>query len=368
MLSLPLDLSQARRWLNRQLWQQESSAAFFDPLLERMNPLWVYGQSRAKVVATRDETPDTRTFTLCPNNCWKGFEAGQHCTVTADIDGVRESRTFSLSSSPELFTRDGLISFTIKRIEGGKVTPWLHRSLKTGAVVGLSRAFGDFTLPEEPKPLFYLVGGSGITPVLSHLQSLAAQQDLRPIALVYLVRDLHHVIARERLQALEQALPGLKIRLIHTRERTSTPKLSAADLRAVTASLAGTESYLCGPGGLIERALPLLQEAGAQPESVRQALFNAPRTPMSAQSGGSLIRCSTGQTLTGDGETTLLELAEKAGLNPTYGCRQGICRQCACKKTSGRVLNRLTGRLSGDGEETIQPCISLPHGPVTVEL
>ena len=64
----------------------------------------------------------------------------------------------------------------------------------------------------------------------------------------------------------------------------------------------------------------------------------------------------------------LLALAEAAGLNPRYGCRMGICHQCSCRKTGGTVLNRLTGKPSGPGEETVQLCVSVPAGPVTLEL
>ncbi len=69
------------------------------------------------------------------------------------------------------------------------------------------------------------------------------------------------------------------------------------------------------------------------------------------------------------GDATLLEIAEAAGLKPQYGCRMGICHQCSCRKTSGTVINRLTGKASGPpGEESVQLCISVPpRGPVTLE-
>lgn len=366
--ALPRQFTAANRWLNRQLWQQESSAPFFDPLVENIHPLWVRGQARAQVVDVRTETPDTRTFTLRPNARWKGFEAGQHASVTAEIDGARQTRTFSLSSSPQRLRREGLITFTVKRIDEGLVTSWLHRNFKNGDVVGLSQAFGDFTLPAVEKPLFYLAGGSGITPILSHLQSLAGEKDQRPIGLLYLVRNQEQVIAAETLAAFNKALPGLRMRIIHTCDRKDGPKLTAEDIAAVTDGLAGAESYLCGPAGLVDAALPLLQAAGATDESIHRTLFVAPKPVVTDSGAGSLIRQGNGDVLEGDGKATLLEMAEKAGLKPAHGCRQGICRQCTCKKTSGVVMNRLTGRLSGPGEETIQPCISLPQGPVTADL
>jgi len=69
-----------------------------------------------------------------------------------------------------------------------------------------------------------------------------------------------------------------------------------------------------------------------------------------------------------EGDATLLEIAEAAGLTPRHGCRMGICHQCSCRKTTGTVINRLTGQTSGPGEETVQLCISVPRGPVSLDL
>ncbi|QCF26878.1 ferredoxin reductase [Hydrocarboniclastica marina] len=366
--AIPKQIFTANRWLNRQLWQQDSPAFFIDPLLESINPMWVRGQVRAQVVKVRSETPDTRTFTLRPSKRWKGFEAGQHASVTAEIKGVRQTRTFSLSSGPERFKRDGLITFTIKRIEDGRVTPWLHEQLKPGDVVGLSEAFGEFTLPRDKTPLFYLAGGSGITPILSHLESLAASNDTREIGFVYMVRDREHLIAANRIESLQSRLSGLKVHIIYTNHREKTPALAAADVRKVAESLAQVEGYLCGPIGLLDYVRPVLDKLGARPDHFHQALFTPPVVQVEDGGAGSLVRAGTGEVMEGDGKSTLLEIAEQGGLKPTHGCRQGVCRQCSCKKTSGVVMNRLNGQLSGPGEETIQPCISLPQGAVTLEL
>ena len=61
-------------------------------------------------------------------------------------------------------------------------------------------------------------------------------------------------------------------------------------------------------------------------------------------------------------------IAEDAGLNPPHGCRMGICHQCSCRKTSGTVVNRLTGKVSGPGEESVQLCVSVPRGPVQIDV
>lgn len=65
---------------------------------------------------------------------------------------------------------------------------------------------------------------------------------------------------------------------------------------------------------------------------------------------------------------TLLEIAESLNLNPTTGCRMGICHQCICEKKQGVVYNTLTKAFSDTGNEEIQLCISLPVGDVNINL
>lgn len=69
-----------------------------------------------------------------------------------------------------------------------------------------------------------------------------------------------------------------------------------------------------------------------------------------------------------DSQRSLLEVAEAAQLKPRYGCRMGICHQCSCRKSEGVVMNTLTGKLSGPGEEAIQLCVSVPQGPVVIDI
>lgn len=90
----------ALQWLGRQLFNRNDPEAFFDPLLERINPMWVQEYTPARVEQVLSETHDTKTLVLKPARRWSGFSAGQHVNICVEVDGVRRNRTFSLSSSP----------------------------------------------------------------------------------------------------------------------------------------------------------------------------------------------------------------------------------------------------------------------------
>ncbi|MDV2080104.1 ferredoxin reductase [Marinobacter xestospongiae] len=367
MLSL-LENNGALRWLGKQLFNREDPAAFFDPLLASIDPMLVRQYVPARVVDIVDETADTRTFVLQPAPRWQGFAAGQHVNICIDIDGVRHNRTFSLSCSPRQWQQHGTVTLTIKRLPGGRVTNWMHDQLTIGTTLGLGEAFGEFLAPELPEPLLFIAGGSGITPVLSLLETLAADDFRAPVTLLYFVRTQADVIGAERLYALRQRWPAFTLTVVATDEGRTPQYLSDSHLDAVP-GLSARRCYFCGPKGLMDLAGDLLYHRGIDEHRIHSTFFSAPKAALpDADLGGDVRFERSNVSVEASGDVALLEIAEAARLSPKYGCRMGICHQCSCRKTSGTVINRLTGKASGPGEESIQLCVSVPQGPVTVDL
>ena len=54
---------------------------------------------RAEVIDVRRQTADSVTLTLRPNENWPGFRAGQFVRLTVEIDGVRQTRSYSPAGS-----------------------------------------------------------------------------------------------------------------------------------------------------------------------------------------------------------------------------------------------------------------------------
>ncbi|WP_166263926.1 ferredoxin reductase [Marinobacter caseinilyticus] len=367
MLSL-LEKNTPLRWLGKQLFNRDDPAAFFDPLLERINPLWVRQYVPALVESVVDETADTKTFVLRPADRWAGFEAGQHVSIGLDIGGVRYNRTFSLSSAPGQWAADGSVSLTIKRLSGGLVTNWMHDNVSTGSILGIGEAFGDFRVPETQEPVLYIAGGSGITPVLSQLQTLAASHYRAPVTLLYFVRTQADIIAAETLTALSQRWPALTLNIIATDEGEHPEHLSTTLLDRVP-DVAARRCYLCGPKGLMDIAEELLVQRGIDQARIHSTFFAVPKAALDGDALGGAVHFSRSKIqVTSKGDAVLLDIAEAASLTPRHGCRMGVCHQCSCRKTSGTVVNRLTGKASGPGEDTIQLCISVPQGPVSVDI
>lgn len=361
--------SKALHWLGRQLLNRDNPAAWLDPLTETINPMWVQAYTPARVERIVAETPDTKTFVLTPAKRWAGFKAGQHVNIGTDVNGIRRTRTFSLSSSPLLWQSQRQITLTIKRLPGGLITNWLHDSLAEGEVIGLTEAFGDFLIPEPAKPLLYIAGGSGITPILSQLETMAAQDYQAPVTVLYFVRTQDDVIARAALTALTERWPALTLTIIATNQGQAPRYLKDSDLEPV-AGLKGRQVYLCGPKGLMDLAHDLLDQRGVKERQIHSTFFAPPVQAQldRGQLGGEVAFTRSDLNVGSEGDASLLEIAEAAGLKPRHGCRMGICHQCSCRKTSGTVVNRLTGKVSSPGEETVQLCISVPQGAVALNL
>jgi ferredoxin-NADP reductase len=336
---------------------------------------------RARVVQVIDETADVKTFVVHTNAHWQGHRAGQFTTVEVEIDGRRVRRCYSLSSASSA-PGAATVAFTVKRVPGGQVSPWLHANLRAGSIVGLSPAAGAFVLPApasaSPAPpssakLCFLSGGSGITPTMAILRDLAARNDAQgagDVVFIHHARSAADVPFRRTLEAFAARHPGLRLVIRTDDAPDGEGVFSEARLAQLVPDLAERLTFLCGPAGLmarVERHFASLELAGrliserfvipgAAPPSDAEAQIVKLRL---ATSGRSFAASSTG---------TLLEQLERHGERPAHGCRIGICHTCKCRKVAGTVQNLITGELSSTPQEDIQLCISVPRSDVELGL
>ena len=336
-----------------------------DRFLEPFNPMWSVGQVKARVAAVSRPTADSVTLRLRPNRHWRGFVAGQYVRVQVEIGGVRRSRCYSLSGAHP--AEDGLIEITVKCQDGGRVSAYLHQQARVGLVVGLSQAEGEFVLPQMPvSPLLLIAGGSGITPIMSMLRTLDARGHAGELSLLYYVRSAEDTIFAGELAALAASQPQWKLSIVHTRD---SGRFRAAHVDASIQDLSAADIYVCGPAGLIEAVGALCAERGCESRLRVERFVAAPAAaPIDANAAGGELRFVRSERYAANDGSSLLDQAEAAGLRPEAGCRMGICHSCTCRKTSGVVRDLRSGRLSSDGEEDIQICVSAAVGDVSLDI
>ncbi len=334
-----------------------------------INPLWSLWESRARICAIVSETPTIKTFVLQPNRHWRGFEAGQFVPLFVEINGVRERRCYSISSAPGKGRR---FTVTIGRREGGLVSTWLHDRAKVGDVLPIGAAAGEFLLPPDlPRPLLFVSGGTGLTPVMAHLLALAERRALHEVVALHFVRTAADLAFGERLRALEHEFPGFKFHLRETRRPAANEHLNEERLHALVPDWQQRLTYFCGPPSLMSAGQAIWSTAGASAR-LRTESFGSPRTleprPGMGIGGARITLAESGVEFQSSSTGTLLEQVERAGLRPEFGCRIGICHSCKCRKQTGAVANLRTGETSAADEEDIQLCISVPCSDVVLRL
>ena len=330
-----------------------------DRYLELVDPLLVRSETRARVTRVEHQTRDTVTLTLALSRAWRGFAAGQHVRVSVDIDGVRRTRCYSPTTSQH--RDDRTIELTIKADPDGLVSAYLHRHAQPGMVLGISQPDGDFTLPEpRPDTLLFISGGGGITPVLSMLRTLRDEGYPGRAVFLHYARTAADVLYRDTLTALAAESDTIDVAFRYTAEQG---RFTPGHLDNVAPWWRETETYLCGPPGLMTAVRGAFADAGAG-ERLHTEEFTPPALG-TGDTGGTVRFTRSGGQASNSGRP-LLEQAEAAGLRPEHGCRMGICFSCTQVKTSGCVRNALTGELSAEQDEEIQLCISVPVGDVDI--
>ena len=346
-----------------------------DRYLESVNPRWSRSAGRGTVTAVVHQTPDTVTLTVAANAAWRGHRAGQFVNVGVEIDGVIQTRCYSVTTSSRpnpVDSADRTIEFTVKAQPGGLVSNQLVAHAGVSLELQLSQAEGDFTLPTvRPDRIVLISGGSGITPVLSMLRTLCDEGHEKPVTFVHYSCGAHDALHTDDVATIASNHPNVTPIRAYTEETGAelnglfhTGHLDAVDPQWRTA-----EVYVCGPAGLMDAVSASCVEAGRgdHVHVERFVLAVPPSEADLASAAGSLAFTATGTTVENTGQS-ILEQAESSGLSPKFGCRMGICHTCTRPKTSGCVRDLVTGELSDLGAQDIQICISAPVGDVVVDL
>jgi len=353
----------ARRVLTSPWLRPLNDADALDGLLALANPLWSIRALRAEVVRVIEETRDTRTLVLRPNWRWDGFVAGQHVCVEVDIEGVRYQRTYSLSSRPG----EPTIAVTVKRHPGGRVSNFLHDTVRLGHVLALSRASGRFVLADPlPARLLMISAGSGITPIMSILRDVHARHRRSDVVLVHSCRTPEDAIFRRELIALAREWPALRLAFVFTAE---TGRLDRKRLVRLVPDWAERTSFLCGPAPFMDVVRSMWRGAGVEGRLCWESFTGAVATCRPGAGRTATVTCArSGAVFRAAPDCPLLVEAERTGLRPPHGCRMGICHTCLCRKVSGTVENLVTGAVSSEPNTMIQICVCAARSDLTLAL
>ena len=321
----------------------------------------------ARIMGRKAESADTVTLWLQPNRHWAGFQPGQHLNISAQIDGVRVTRSYSLTNAS---ATDGRLAITVKGLEGGKLSHYLCKSARVGEVLEIGQAFGEMTLPASPQGNWlFLAAGSGITPLMSMTRALAAQGMPAPLTLVYWARTRRELCFADELKALAAEYANFSVDFVVTRETDAgaeaSGRLSEALIGTLVDDLSSRQVFACGPGGFVDTARGLL---ASTTKSFHAEAFSPPPRVIEDSGSVQVTLAASGRTLTLPRGQSLLTALEAEGFKPASGCRMGICNTCACAKSSGVTRHLHTGELAHDPVSALKLCISSASTDLVLDL
>jgi ferredoxin-NADP reductase len=336
-----------------------------DDYLELVNPLWSTRELRGRIERVERETPDAVTIVIKPGWEWPGHRPGQYLRLGIEVDGVHHWRAYSLTSDP--CRADGCIAITPKLVEAGKVSPFLFSRVRPGAIVRLGGVEGTFVLPDPtPERLLFISAGSGITPIMSMLRSLASGDGLGDVVHVHSARREEGVIFARELRELEARHASYRV---HRRITGLQSRVTPEELDGLCADWRARETFLCGPTGLLEAMTDHWRREG-DPNRLHVEHFQPDAHVGDGErgEGGTIRFCTSGIEASSDGEQPILVAGEQAGADLPFGCRMGICHSCVGRMRSGRVRDLRTGRVHGQPGETLRTCINAPEGAIEIDL
>jgi ferredoxin-NADP reductase len=343
-----------------------------DDYLKLANPLWSARELRGRVLEVRRETVDSATLVIKPGWGFSfDYEPGQYVGIGVLIDGRWRWRSYSLTSSPvtgatapatsSRTTRT--ITITVKAMPEGFLSSHLVGGLSPGTVVRLAAPQGNFVMPDPaPASVLFLTAGSGITPVMSMLRTLARREQIGDIVHVHSAPTESDVLFAAELAQLADANDGYRLRLRTTR---TEGRLDLSRLAEEVPDWRDRQTWACGPEGMLNAAEKTWSAAGIA-ERLHLERFAVSRAAVHGQ-GGTVQFARSGKTVTVDAATPLMDAGEQVGVRMPFGCRMGICQSCVVELVDGHVRDLRSGAEHEPGNR-IQTCISAASGDCVLDV
>jgi len=334
-----------------------------DDYLRLVNPLWSSRELRGRIEKVVRETDDAATLVIRPGWGWRyDHKPGQYVGIGIQVEGKFQWRSYSVSSPPQ--RKRGTITITVRAMPEGKLSSHLVNGLEPGTIVRLALPEGDFVLPDPPPPrILFLVGGSGVTPVMAMLRTLDRRGSMPDVVMHYSSPTEERMIFREELERLEAKHDGLTLHRLHT---DVDGMLDLADLDQVCPDWRDRETYACGPGPMLDAITEHFEKHDLE-EHLHLERFSLELGGDGGE-GGTITFQNSGKTVEADGATTVLEAGEEAGVGMPYGCRMGICHTCTLTLISGKVRDLRNGDEYGNPNEPVQTCVTAAVGDCTLDI
>ncbi|MEV5317726.1 2Fe-2S iron-sulfur cluster-binding protein [Streptomyces sp. NPDC052687] len=291
---------------------------------------------------------------------------GQHLALRRTVDGTEIRRTYSICSPAPDGEGPRELRVGVRMVEGGAFSTYALKEINLGDELEVMTPAGRFTL--EPAPGLYaaIVGGSGITPVLSIVSTLLAREPRARFCLIRSDRTTTSTMFLEEVADLKDRYPErLQLVTVLSREEQQaglpSGRLDRERLTGLLPALLPVADvagwFLCGPYGLVQGAERALRDLEVPRARIHEEIFHVDAGPATAPAGPALTHSTVTARLDGRGGTwpvrdgeSLLETVLRNRPDAPYACKGGVCGTCRAFLVSGEV--RMDRNYALEREET----------------
>ncbi|GAB2734556.1 1,2-phenylacetyl-CoA epoxidase subunit PaaE [Streptomyces bullii] len=324
---------------------------------------------RLRVAAVDRLTDDSVALTLTvPPELREEYRhaPGQHLALRRTADGQEIRRTYSICSPAPDGEGPSTLRVGVRLVEGGAFSTYALKEIGIGDELEVMTPAGRFTLHPAPGLYAAIVGGSGITPVLSIVSTLLAREPRARFCLVRSDRTTASTMFLEEVADLKDRYPDrLQLVTVLSREEQQaglpSGRLDQERLTGLLPALVPVERvdgwFLCGPYGLVQQAERALRGLGVARTRIHEEIFHvdagtalAPRAPAPSHSTVTARLDGRGGTWPVQDGESLLETVLRNRPDAPYACKGGVCGTCRAFLVSGEV--RMDRNFALEQEET----------------
>ncbi|MFJ1808912.1 MULTISPECIES: 2Fe-2S iron-sulfur cluster-binding protein [unclassified Streptomyces] len=323
-----------------------------------------------QVAAVDHLTDDSVTLTLTVPAALREeyrYAPGQHLALRRVTDGAEVRRTYSICSPAPGPDSEGprTLRVGVRLVEGGAFSTYALKEIAVGDELDVMTPAGRFTLAPAPGRYAAIVGGSGITPVLSIVSTLLAREPAARFCLIRSDRTAASTMFLEEVADLKDRYPErfqLVTVLSREEQQAGLPsgRLDRERLTGLLPSLLPVLEvagwFLCGPLGLVQGAEQALREIGVSRSRIHQEIFHVEVTAPPARAAAPAHSTVTAR-LDGRGGSwpvrggeSVLETVLRNRPDAPYACKGGVCGTCRAFLVSGEV--RMDRNFALEPEET----------------
>ncbi|WP_328537785.1 2Fe-2S iron-sulfur cluster-binding protein [Streptomyces sp. NBC_00344] len=313
---------------------------------------------------------------------------GQHIALRRTVRGEEIRRTYSICTPAAGAVGEPLIRVGVRLVEGGEFSTYALKELAVGDTLEVMEPMGRFAFEPRPGRFAAIVGGSGITPVLSIAATLLAQEPNARFCLIRSDRTAASTMFLDEVADLKDRWPD-RFQLVTTLSREEqqsglpSGRLDQERLSSLLPALLPVPEvdgwFLCGPFGLVQGAEQALRNLGVDRTRIHQEIFHVDDgTAPAPMPSANVSPAHSTLTATLHGRSgnwpvreadSLLDTVLRARPDAPYACKGGVCGTCRAFLVRGEV--HMDRNFALEPEETeggyVLACQSHPLTP-EVEL